>query len=100
MIEGHPFLFQPRNGIVYHVTEHGVKMVSSWSSNEGIVAFVNGDKMNFEPDEIIRHPSVKLIIASSPKGTVSNWAKQLGPGAHVTEIAIQLWSPKELFLTG
>ena len=99
MIKGRSFLFQPAKGIVYHVSEKGVEVVTSWSSKEEIVAFVNGDE-NFKPEHIIRLPSVKLIVASSRKGTYSDWAKQLGQGSFVAQIAIKLWSPKELFLTG
>ena len=98
MIKGRPFLFQPAEGTVYHVAEKGVEMVQSWSPKGAIVAFVNGD--GFKPEHTIRRPSVQLIVASSPKRTYSDWAKRLGPGSFVAQIAVKLWSPKELFLTG
>jgi hypothetical protein len=100
MIEGHPFLYQSRGGIVYYVAEKGVEAVQSWSSRETIVALVDGDKKHHEPEDILIRQSVQLIVASSPKGAHPQWAKQLGPGAFVTQLVVKLWSHKELFLTG
>ena len=98
MIEGRPFLFQSGTGTVYHVAKKGVEEVQSWSSKETIAAFVDGDN-GIAPQPMIRQRSVQLIVASL-KGTQSSWAKQLGPGSYVKEIAIKLWSRDELFLTG
>jgi hypothetical protein len=102
MIEGRPFLFQADRETVYHVAEDGVEVteVVSWSSDKPIVALVDGDGMDFEPSGILRHRLVQLIVASSPKGTNPTWVKQLCPGSFVTPIAVKLWSPKELLLTG
>jgi hypothetical protein len=63
MVEGHPFLFQDIEGIVYHAAEKGVEVVQSWSSNESIVAFVDLDK-NVQPNDILLQDSVQLIVAS------------------------------------
>ncbi len=98
MIEGLPFLLQDNNGDIYHVAED-VKVIKSWSSDEPIVAFVDVDSGIIPKNEISRF-SVQLIVASSPKGTYTKWAKQLGPGSRVAQLAIKLWSPKELLLTG
>jgi hypothetical protein len=45
MIEGRPFLYQKASGTLYHVGEKGVDVArpSSWSSNELMVALVDGD---------------------------------------------------------
>jgi len=102
MIEGCPFLFQAMQGTVYHVSEKGVEVVRSrsWSPKETIVAFVDIDRANHEPDHILRDRSVQLIVASSPKGTNQPWANQAGFLISITQLVIQLWSDKELFLTG
>ena len=98
MIEGRPFLFQAIGGTVYHVAEKGVEAVQSWSSEETIEAFVDGDKK--EPSYILRRPSVQLIVASPPSGASPEWAKQIGPGSFVTQLVVKPWSENELELTG
>jgi len=99
MIEGRPFLYQAKGGTIYHVAEKGVEDVGSWSPKQPIVAFVDGDG-GIAPKDNISYSSVQLIMASSPKGTYPKWANQLGPGSCVTQLAMKLWSPKELLLTG
>jgi hypothetical protein len=99
MIEGSPFLYQSVDGTVYHVAEEGIQAVELWSSQEEIVAFVDGDK-SYDPKEILVDHSVQLIVASSPKGAHAKWIKQIGPGSSVTALVVKLWSDKELFLTG
>jgi hypothetical protein len=98
MIEGLPFLYQAKGGTVYHVAEKVVKVVQPLSLGESIVAFVDGDDDSFDLNDILIHPSVQLIVASPPKVTSEEWIKQAGDTA--TELAIELWSEKELFLTG
>ena len=83
---------------VYHVAEDGVEVVRSWPSDKTIVAFVDGDKKGFELNDILFKSSVQLIVASSPNVTSEKWIKQAGDTA--TELAMKLWSQKELFLTG
>ena len=97
MIEGCPFLFQDTGGTVYHVNENGVNSIWSWPSKEYIVAFIDGDKKNYEPKKMICKRPVQIIMASSPKGTEGDWIKQEGG---VTTLATELWSLRELFLTG
>lgn len=99
MIEGRPFLFQPMDGTVYHVAENSVEeAVQSWSSEETIEAFVDGDKKT--PSYILRHPSVQLIVASPPSSASPEWARQIGPGSFVTQLVVKPWSREELFRTG
>jgi hypothetical protein len=100
MIEGRPFLYQSMRQTVYHVAKEGVEVVQSWSSQEPIVAFVDGDKGDHEPEGTLVRHSVQLVVASSPKGAFGKWIKQLGHGSLITRLAIKLWSRKELFLTG
>jgi hypothetical protein len=105
MIEGHPFLFQSTKQAVYHVTEDGVKEVGSdydgsWDSKEPIVALIDGDKGDFKPNEMLLRPSVQLVVASSPKVAHQKWIEQIGHASSITQLAIKLWSRKELFLTG
>ena len=100
MIEGRPFLFQPTSKTVYHVSETGVTVVGTWSSNETIVAFVDADEKGYKPKNMIINPSVQLIMASSPRGPDESWIKQAAPRVSVTKLVIDLWSYKELFLTG
>ena len=100
MIEGHPFLYQPSKGTVIHVAKEGVEVVKSWSADGRIVAFVDGDELDYEPDHILRIPSVQLIVASSPKGANQRWIKQLGQGSFVTQLVVDLWSQEELLITG
>ena len=97
MIEGCPFLFQDTDGIVYHVNENGVDLIWSWSSNEYIVAFIDGDYKNYESKRMICHDPVQIIMTSSPNGTTGDWVNQAGG---VTTLATDLWSFRELFLTG
>jgi hypothetical protein len=101
MIEGRPFLYQEAFGTVYHVAEKGVEVAKklSWSSNETIVAFVDGDE-SFAPHYMLRHPPVQLIVASSPNEQNRNWIKQAGPGSFVTTLVVELWTQKEFLLTG
>ena len=103
MIEGCTFLFQSKKQTVYHVTEYGVKELGSdddGSWDEPIVALIDGDKGDYEPNEMLLRPSVQLVVASSPKGAYHSWTKQTGNASFITRLAIKLWSRKELFLTG
>jgi len=98
MIEGRPFLYQARNGTVYHVNEEGIQAIQSWRSDEHIVAFVDGDKKGYEPnDMLLLNGKVQIILASSPKGGANDWIKQAGS---VDALATELWSPRELFIAG
>jgi hypothetical protein len=100
MIEGRPFLFQAVRGTVYHVSKKGVEVVQSWSSKETIVAFVDGDMGDYEPDNILIHRSVQLIVAASPQGAYKKWTKQTGHASVVTRLVIKPWSREELLLAG
>jgi hypothetical protein len=100
MIEGRPFLYQAIGGSVYHVAEKGVEAVQSWSSEETIVAFIDGDKGDYEPEDILIGRSVQLIVASSPKGASQKRTKQTGHASFATNLAVKLWSYEELLLTG
>lgn len=102
MIKGCPFLYQARNGTVFHVNEDGVQEIESWPSNTGIVAFVDGDKRHnsdYEPHDMLFKDRVQIIMASSPKGTMAQWIWQKQDG-HITTIATNLWSASELFIAG
>ena len=85
--------------MVYHVSENGVEVAqpSSWSGDQAIVAFVDGDG-EFAPNNILLYKSVQLIAASSPKVANDRWIKQAG--RPVTQLAMDLWSQEELLLTG
>jgi hypothetical protein len=98
MIKGRPFLYQATPGIVHHVDEKGVQVISAWPSNENIVAFVDNDKNNYVPDDILLNDEVQLILATSPKGTNSKWIKQANYDVMI--IATYLWSRDELLITG
>jgi hypothetical protein len=101
MIEGRPFLFQSIEDIVYHVAEKGVEVVQSWSSKERIVAFVDADHKNsHEPKRMLNRFTVQLVVASSPKVSSEKWIKQAGHGSRFNQLAIYLWSQKELLITG
>jgi hypothetical protein len=102
MIDGRSFLFQARGGAVYHVGKTGVVVAqsSSWSSHETIVALVDGDEENSAPNQILRHRSVQVVVASSPKVENERWIKQLGSGSNVSIFLMELWTAQELFLTG
>ena len=99
MIKGCPFLYQARNGTVFHVNENGVQAIESWPSNTGIVAFVDGDNSDYEPHDMLFKDGVQIIMASSPKGTMAKWIRQKQYG-HITTIATNLWSASELFIAG
>ena len=99
MIEGRAFLYQAQNKIVYHVNEEGVNAISSWPSDEDIVAFVDADGVDYEPDYMLRKSSVQIILVASPKGGRSRWAGQMRTGL-IKRIATDLWSPRELFIAG
>jgi hypothetical protein len=99
MIQGCPFLYQASNGAVYSVNENGVQAIRSWEphDSEGIVAFVDGNEDNYDPNHMLRISTVQIILASSPRGANRGWIKRAGV---VLKLAIELWSPRELFLTG
>jgi len=98
MIEGRSFLYQAQDKVVYHVNEEGVKAIKSWSPNENIVAFVDGDESGYKPFQMLRQPGVQIILASSPKGATAKWIKQ--EKRHIEIIATNLWSFSELFVAG
>ena len=69
--------------------------------NKPIVAFVDGDEENYAPKRFLYRPHVQIIMATSPQGANAKWIKQVPVGImSVTKLAIKLWSPRELFLTG
>ena len=78
-MERSPFLYQAMDGTVYHINQKGVQVIRSWSSEEEIVAFVDGNK-DYEPDFILFHSKVQIVLASSPKGANQRWmpVKQIG----------------------
>jgi len=99
MIEGRPFLYQARDGAVYHV-DKSVEVVQSWKSRDAIVAFIDGDKGDYEPKGFLWRPSVQLIIASSPKGANRKWTKKMAGKWFILKLVTKLWSLNELLLTG
>ena len=101
MIDGCQFLFQDIDGIVYHVARKGVESIDQWPPTERIMAFIDGDGRDAAPRDFLYHPSVQIIIAACPRGANGKWIKQVPVGMiTVTQLAIKLWSPRELFLTG
>ncbi len=101
LITGRPFLYQTKEGSVYHVTQNGVAAIESWSSKTHIVAFVDGDKGDYEPQKFLFASFVQIIVVSSPKGADQPWVKQASPSTTIiTKFATCLWSPCEVFLTG
>lgn len=99
MIAGDPFLFQTINRHVYHVAE-SVTRITSWPSKEPIVAFVDADIKSRAPEPFLQQRSIQIISASSPEGAEQSWLKQGGTSSYVLKLATNLWSTKELFLTG
>lgn len=99
MIEGVSFLYQARDGTVYHVNKNGVQAIRAWypEEQEHIVAFVDGDREGYEPRHMLTHERVKIILVASPKGSGAKWLKQAD---NVRIFATQLWSPHELFIAG
>ena len=100
MIEGRPFLYQTIGPVVFHVDEKGVEMVQSWSSQEPIVAYIDGDEGDSKPEGFLVCSTVQLVVASPPKGAYKKWTKQTGHATYITKLVTKLWSRKELFLTG
>ncbi len=101
LIAGRPFLYQTRGRTLYHVAESGVEAIQSWSSDTPIVAFVDGDRGDCEPqDFLFVHPEVKIIVASPPEGANQKWLDQTGDNVDFTTLATGLWSLQELFLIG
>ena len=98
MIEGRRFLYQAKNGTVYHVNEMGVQAIKSWPSNENIVAFVDADSNNYEPDYMFLQDGVQIILAAPQSGASARWIKQAN--YDVNMIATKLWSRDELFIAG
>jgi len=101
LIAGRPFLYQTRKGTLYHVAESGVEAIGpSWSSDRHIVAFVDGDRGDCEPqDFLFSLPKVQIIVASFPKGANRKWLKHTGK-VIFTKLATRLWLPQELFMIG
>ena len=92
MIEGRPFLYPAKGGTVYHVDENGVQAIRSWSSYEEIVAFVDGDRESYVPDDMFDIKTVQIIVAASPRGANRGWINQ---ASDVTTLATELWSPRD-----
>jgi len=100
IIEGRPFLFQSVENIVCHVSEKGVEVIQQWpSGGEAIEALIDADEVVKPQDPVLRE-SVKLVVASSLKGTKPRWTKRSGLPRSIKQVAVKLWSYKELFLTG
>jgi len=97
MIEGRPFLYQDREQTVYLINEDGVQTIG-YPPSDIIVAFVDGDKRGVEPCDMLWRAKVRIIMASSPKGTQTSWAKQRE--AEIKIIATTPWSDLELFMAG
>ena len=97
MVDGLPFLYQARNGTVYRIDAKGVQVIRL-PPNEDIVAFVDGDKDGYEPDDLLLNSKVRIILTSSPKGSRARWINQAE--SHVKVIATKLWSEHELFIAG
>ena len=101
LLEGRPFHYQTIDGIVCHVTQKGVDAIpSSWSPETPIVAFVDADSGESEPNDVLEYSLVQIIVASSPKGAYQKWMKQASTELIITKLAMSLWSPSELYLTG
>ena len=102
LIAGRPFLYQTSDGTVYHVTHNGVEAIQSfWLPEAPIMAFVDNDEGYTRPKDVIRHFLVQFVVATPPKGASQPWLDQLlGSMTSFTKLAISLWSPRELFLTG
>jgi len=99
LIAGHAFLFQSYDGVVYHVSET-VSEIKKWSSNQHIIALVDADEGLFPPRPFLRRESVQIITAMSPGLANLRWLKQLDAEGFLAKLAVCLWSPSELFLTG
>jgi hypothetical protein len=99
MIKGEQFLYQAKDGTVYHVNKNGVQAIRAWypEEQETIVAFVDGDRDGYEPKDMLIHERVMIILAASPKGSTAKWVKQAD---NVGVFATKLWSENEFFITG
>lgn len=97
MIEGLPFLYQTIQGDIFHVAD-SLTLIKSWSSEEHIVAFVDTDTDYYTPKDILIDPVIQIVLTSSPRGSRQRWLKQYPK--LVRMYVTDLWSPKELFLTG
>jgi hypothetical protein len=65
------------------------------------VAFVDADAGDSTLHDIIMNsPLVQIVVTTSPRGAYNRWLKQMGVNICMNKIATNLWSPRELFLTG
>jgi len=94
---------------LYYVDKMNFNLVESfeshrpWSSEGRIVAFIDGDNAKTKPNEWALHDrSVQIIVASSPKGATSakEWIKDLLSQRGLITLTTNLWSRRELFVTG
>jgi hypothetical protein len=69
LIAGVPFLYQDKEGTVYHVSDNGVEANSSWGP-EANVAFVDGDSEDSRP--FVYSPTLRITVASSPNAHFSH----------------------------
>ena len=100
MIERRPFIYQTLDGDVYEVSDTLVSIDKRWSPTAPITAFIDADSDTFKLQPFLNRPYVRLILASSPKGTSSSYWRQLAQDGIMRRFVAALWSPKELFLTG
>jgi hypothetical protein len=84
-------------GDIYHFADN-ITLIGSWSPEEFIVAFVDADTASYTPKDILINPLIQIVLTSPPEGAKQQWISQYPRlmGTYVTD----LWSPRELFLTG
>ena len=101
LIAGCPFLYQTNDETSYLVDNHGVRLIQSRLSpeNSHIVGFVDGDLGVCKPI-YMNGKMVQVIVTSSPEILNQKWMNQTSNEKRFINLAVDLWSLRELFITG
>ena len=100
MIKQRSFIYQTFDGNVYKVSDTCELINESWSPTAPITAFIDADSQTFKLQPFLDDQHVQLILAMSPKGTLSPNFKQPANDGEMMSYVAALWSPSELYLTG
>jgi hypothetical protein len=111
LLDAKPTIFQSFGGSVYYISAQGVDKISDPDGDvtlaQGlldVVALVDADghKAVITPRNVLMtSDNIRIILTSSPrKPEDRKWLKQLNVPEHLWVRMMDIWSEKELIITG
>jgi hypothetical protein len=113
LLHAKPTFFQTIGGSVYYISAQGVLKIpdpdadvriTGIGSDDDVVALVDADGQGafIAPRNVlISSGGIRIILASSPREPRDRkWLKQLNVPEHVRVRMMDIWSEKELVITG